>query len=124
MRAVASDTEVSTIVGIDVEKVYRATFVIGSLLAGVAGILISLEQNMEPGMGMNAILKGITAAIVGGISSVPGAMVGGFVVGLVENSGIWFFPSQWKDAIAFFILILFLLIKPEGLFGIKRVMRT
>ena len=121
MRAVASDREVSSVVGISVEKVYAATFLIGSALAGAAGILAGLEQGMEPNMGLLALLKGLTAAIVGGISSVPGAMVGGFAIGIIENIGIWFIPSQWKDAIAFAVLFVFLIARPQGLFGLKRV---
>ena len=124
MRAVASDTEVSSVVGINVERIYLVTFIIGSALAGAAGVLAALEQNMEPYMGMMAILKGLTAAIVGGITSVPGAMIGGYVIGLVENIGIWFIPSQWKDAIAFAVLFLFLIFRPHGLFGVKKVVRS
>lgn len=124
MRAVASDTEVSSVVGIRVEKIYLATFVVGSALAGVAGILAGLEQNVEPNMGLVAILKGITAAIVGGITSVHGAMIGGFFIGLAENIGIWFLPSAWKDAIAFAILVIFLIVRPQGLFGVKRTVRS
>jgi branched-chain amino acid transport system permease protein len=70
-------------------------------------------------MGMNAILKGIIASIVGGIGSIPGAMFGGFFLGLAENLGIWKISAGWKDCIAFLILIIFLLLRPGGIFGIK-----
>jgi len=73
----------------------------GSLIAGIAGILVGLEQNLEPTMGTNLIIKGFTGAIVGGIGSVPGSILGAFLIGIVENFGIWFLPSGYKDAIAF-----------------------
>jgi branched-chain amino acid transport system permease protein len=70
-------------------------------------------------MGFSVILKGITASIVGGVGSVPAALLGGFLIGIVENIGIWFLPSGFKDAIAFVILILFLMFRPKGLFGVR-----
>jgi branched-subunit amino acid ABC-type transport system permease component len=120
MRAVADDREAAQICGINPEKIILWTFVLGSGFAVVAGILMGLEQNLEPNMGMSAILKGITAAIVGGIGSVSGGMLGGFILGFAENFGIWFLPSGYKDAIAFVILVLFLLFRPNGILGIKK----
>ncbi|MCX6575238.1 MAG: branched-chain amino acid ABC transporter permease, partial [Candidatus Aminicenantes bacterium] len=79
----------------------------------------SLETNIEPTMGMNAILKGIIASIVGGIGSIPGALFGGLFLGMAENIGIWKIQAGWKDAIAFGILILFLLFRPSGIMGAK-----
>jgi len=119
MRAVSDDPVGASVVGIHPEKIIFASFAIGSVLAGAAGILISLETNIEPTMGMNAILKGIIASIVGGIGSIPGAMFGGFFLGLAENLGIWKISAGWKDCIAFLILIIFLLLRPGGIFGIK-----
>lgn len=119
MRAVSDDSIAASVVGIDPEKIILAAFAIGSALAGAAGILISLETNIEPTMGMNAILKGITASIIGGIGSIPGAVFGGFILGIIENLGIWQIQAAWKDAIAFAVLIAFLLLKPGGIMGIK-----
>ena len=119
MRAVADDPVAASIVGINPEKVIMAVFFIGSALAGAAGILISLETNIEPTIGFNAILKGIIASIIGGIGSIPGAVLGGYFLGLAENLGIWKIQSGWKDAIAFAILIVFLLFRPGGIMGIK-----
>jgi len=119
MRAVSDDPIAANVVGINPERIILTSFAIGSALAGVAGILISFETNIEPTMGFNAILKGIIAAIVGGIGSIPGAVLGGFFLGLAENLGIWKIQAGWKDAIAFIILIIFLLIKPQGLLGTK-----
>ena len=119
MRAVADDPLAASVVGINPDKIILASFAIGSALAGVAGVLISLETNLEPTMGFSAILKGIIASIIGGIGSIPGALFGGFFLGLVENLGIWKIPSIWKDFISFAILIIFLLVRPYGIFGTK-----
>jgi len=119
IRAVSDDPIGARVVGINSEKIIMIAFAIGSALAGAAGILVSLETNIEPTMGMNAILKGIIASIIGGIGSIPGALLGGLFLGLAENLGIWHIQSGWKDAIAFAILILFLLFRPSGIMGVK-----
>jgi branched-subunit amino acid ABC-type transport system permease component len=106
MRAVADNKDVAEIVGISSEKIYNWSFIIGSAIAGIAGILVGLEQNLEPTMGTNLMIKGFTAAIIGGIDSVPGAILGSFLLGFAENFGIWFLPSGYKDAIAFIILFI------------------
>ena len=119
IRAVSDDPVGARVVGINSEKVIMTAFAIGSALAGTAGILISLETNIEPTMGMNAILMGIVASIVGGIGSIPGALLGGLFIGLAENLGIWQIDASWKSTIAFVILIIFLLIRPSGIMGVK-----
>lgn len=119
IRAVSDDPVGARVVGINSEKVILTAFAIGSALAGVAGILISVETNIEPTMGFNAILKGIIASIIGGIGSIPGALFGGLFLGLAENLGIWKIQAGWKDAIAFAILIIFLLLRPSGIMGVK-----
>ncbi len=118
-RAVADDGLAASVVGVNPERVILWTFVIGSALAGLAGILISYETNIEPTMGFNALLKGIIASIIGGIGSIPGAALGGLLLGLAENLGIWKLPAMWKDTIAFGILIIFLLVRPQGILGKK-----
>lgn len=120
MRAVADNKDVAEIVGISSKRIYNWSFIIGSAIAGVAGILIGLEQNLEPMMGTNLMIKGFTGAIIGGIGSVPGAILGSFLLGFAENFGIWFLPSGYKDAIAFVILFAFLLFRPKGILGIRR----
>jgi branched-chain amino acid transport system permease protein len=119
IRAVSDDPVGARVVGINSERIILAAFAIGSVLAGAAGILVSLETNLEPTMGLNAILKGIIASIVGGIGSIPGALSGGLFLGLAENLGIWKIPAAWKDTIAFAILIIFLLFRPSGIMGVK-----
>ncbi len=120
MRAVADNKEVAQTVGINPEKIYNITFIVGSAIAGIAAVLIALEQNIEPNMGFSLIIKGFTGSIIGGISSVPGAVLGSYLLGLVENLGIWYLPSGYKDAIAFFLLFIFLLIRPQGILGLKK----
>jgi len=120
MRAVADNKDVAEICGISSNKIFAWSFAIGSVIAGIAGILVALEQNLEPVMGTNLMIKGFTAAIIGGVGSVPGAVLGAFLLGFAENFGIWFLPSGYKDAIAFVILFIFLLFRPQGILGIKK----
>lgn len=119
MRAVSDDPVAASVVGINPNKIIASAFGIGSALAGAAGILISLETNIEPTMGFSALLKGVIASIIGGIGSIPGAMLGGFFLGIVENLGIWHIQAGWKDTIAFAVLIIFLLFRPGGIFNVK-----
>ncbi len=119
MRALADNKDVAQTVGINPEMLYTITFIIGSALAAVAGILIGIEQNLSPTMGVSLIIKGFTGAVIGGMLSVPGAVLGSLILGLVENIGIWWLPSGYKDAIAFALLFIFLLFRPQGLLGKK-----
>jgi branched-chain amino acid transport system permease protein len=122
MRAVSDNKDVAEVCGISSRKIFAYSFIIGSLLAGLAGILIGLEQNLEPTMGTNLMIKGFTGTIIGGITSVPGAILGSFLLGLAENFGIWYLPSGYKDAISFAILFAFLLIRPQGILGTKNIL--
>ncbi|ADN02841.1 branched-chain amino acid ABC transporter permease [Spirochaeta thermophila] len=118
MRAVSYDKPASALMGIDVNRVISFTFALGSALAAAAGILFaSAYPLIEPYMGIMPGLKAFVAAVLGGIGSIPGAMVGGFIMGLAETYTKGFINSQLADAIAFGILILILLVKPSGLFG-------
>lgn len=119
MRAVSNNSELASIVGIDHVRVSDLSFLIGSGLAGVAGILVALEQNLSPLMGTNLMIKGFTGAVIGGINYVPGSIIGSFLLGMAENLGILVLPSGYKDAIAFSLLFLFLLFKPNGILGRK-----
>jgi branched-subunit amino acid ABC-type transport system permease component len=120
VRAVSDDEEVSKIVGINTERIIGYVFIIGSAIAGLAGVLVGFDTGIEPTMGLPLLLKGVIAAIVGGMGNVYGAFLGAYLLGFAENFGIWHISGEWKDAIAFVILILFLLFKPEGILGRKR----
>jgi len=119
MRAVANDPELAMISGIDSNKVILWTFAIGSALAGVAGILVALDVDMTPTMGMNALMMGVVAVIIGGIGSISGVVFGAMLLGLAQHFGVWKISSQWQDAIAFVILFVFLLVRPQGFLGRK-----
>lgn len=118
MRAVSYDTEAALLMGINVNNTISATFAIGSALAAAAGVLMGVYFNtINPLMGIIPGLKAFVAAVLGGIGIIPGAMVGGFFLGLTESFVSGLGASTWRDAVAFLILILVLIIKPSGLFG-------
>lgn len=119
VKAIGDDIEVSKIVGINTTRVMNGVFFIGSAIAGLGGILVGFDTGIEPTMGMALLLKGVVAAIIGGIGSFPGAVLGAFLLGLVENIGVWQLSGEWKDAIAFVLLIIFLLVRPRGILGKK-----
>lgn len=119
LRAVASDFELARVSGVDADRTILFAFAIGSGLAAVAAILISLDIDMTPTMGMNALFMGLVAVIIGGVSSIPGAALGGVLLAFAQNFGIWKISSRWQDAIAFIILVLFLFYRPHGFFGKK-----
>ena len=118
VRAISDDEEVAKIVGINTDKIIGRVFFIGSATAGLAGILVGFDTGIEPTMGLPLLLKGVITAIVGGIGNIYGGVLGAFLLGFLENFGIWKISGEWKDAIAFALLILFLLFKPQGI--IKR----
>jgi len=117
MRSVTDSIKTAQILGINVDRAISTTFALGSALAAIAGILVSLDQDMWPTMGINAGLRAFTAAVLGGIGNIRGAVLGGFVIGLVENIAIWNLPSGLKDMIAFLILLCILWFRPIGLLG-------
>ncbi len=117
MRAVADDAELARIRGIRADRVILATFAIGSGLAAVAGILVALDVNMRPTMGMNALMLAIVAVIIGGVNSIGGIVLGSLLLATAQQVAIWQLGSQWQDAVAFAILLVFLLVRPQGLFG-------
>jgi branched-chain amino acid transport system permease protein len=119
MRAVANDPELAKISGINSDKVILISFAIGSALAGAAGILMALDTDMTPTMGMNALMMGVVAMIIGGGKNIIGIVLGALLLSTAQNLGVWYVSSQWQDAIAFIILLVFLLFKPEGFFGNK-----
>ncbi|HEX9241298.1 MAG TPA: branched-chain amino acid ABC transporter permease [Anaeromyxobacter sp.] len=122
MRAVSFDSQVAGLMGIPVNRIIAGTFMLGSALAAAAGIInASSRPRIEPLMGLMSGLKAFVAAVLGGIGSVPGAMAGGVLLGVVEEFVSGYTSSRYRDAIAFTVLILVLLVRPEGLFGKGRV---
>lgn len=118
MRALAQDLEAAQLMGINVNRIISVTFMIGSALAGAAGVMVGiLIPRIEPLMGIMPGLKAFVAAVVGGIGIIPGAMLGGVLMGLVETLTTGFISSTWRDAIAFGLLIVILLFKPSGILG-------
>jgi len=118
MRAVSTDQDAARLMGINVDRTISFTFAIGSALAGAAGILVGIYYNsIEPLMGMVPGVKAFVAAVLGGIGVIPGAMLGGFSIGIIETFVSGYGSSLYKDAAAYAILILVLLIKPSGLLG-------
>ena len=125
MRAVSFDMGASSLMGISVNKTIAITFVIGSVLAGAGGVLYATAYpQIDPMMGYMPGLKAFVAAVLGGIGSIPGAMVGGVILGIAETLTKGFISSQYADAISFAILIVILLVKPTGLFGSKRTVKV
>ncbi|MCP1146526.1 branched-chain amino acid ABC transporter permease [Lysinibacillus endophyticus] len=118
MRAVSHDADAARLMGINVDNTISATFAIGSALAGAAGVIFGIYYTrIDPLMGVLPGLKAFVAAVLGGIGSIPGAMVGGLVLGVVETIVSAIGYSLWRDAAAFVILILILILKPSGIFG-------
>lgn len=118
MRAVSFDADAARLMGINIDGIISMTFALGSALAAAAGVLVGIYYNsIDPLMGMMPGIKAFIAAVVGGIGILPGAMLGGIIMGLVEAIVSGFFSSTYRDAAAFAILILILLYKPTGLLG-------
>jgi branched-chain amino acid transport system permease protein len=118
MRAVAMDAETARILGVNVDQVVMLTFVIGGVMAGGAAFLYALFfEATRYNVGFLLGVKSFTAAVLGGIGNITGALVGGFLLGLVENWGAGLFGGQWKDVIAFVVLVVVLMFRPSGLLG-------
>lgn len=121
MRAVSFNHDFASLMGIPTNLIISATFMIGSALAGAAGVLVGLiYPRIDPLMGVMPGLKAFVAAVLGGIGSVPGAVLGSLILGLAEEMLVGYGPPTFRDALAFAILILILLFKPTGLLGTKR----
>ena len=125
MRAVSYDMGAASLMGVNVNRTIAITFVIGSVLAGAGGVLYATAYpQVDPLMGYIPGLKAFVAAVLGGIGSVPGAMVGGVILGIVETMTKAYISSQYADAISYSILIIILLVKPAGLLGKKNVVKV
>lgn len=119
MRATATNPALAQVSGIDPERVLRATWVLGAVLAAVAGVMAGLTVQLRPTMGQDLLLPMFAAVILGGLGSVWGAVVGGLVVGLAESASVMWLGAEYRAAAAFAVLILILMVRPTGLFGDK-----
>ncbi len=125
MRALADDRQAASLMGINVNGVIMVAFVIGSALAGAGGVMFGMYYNtINFHDGYLAGLKAFAAAVLGGIGNIPGAMLGGILIGVLEGLGAGYLSSEWKNVFAFFILILILLFRPSGLLGARVVKKV
>ena len=116
--AVSQDPDTARLMGINVDRIIVVAFSLGAVLAGIAGVAQGLQNNnIDFRMGFFAGLKAFTAAVLGGIGNLRGALLGGLVLGVAENYGSALFGTQWKDVVAFTLLVLILLFRPTGLLG-------
>ena len=120
LRATAEDPVVASILGVNVEAVVVLTFLVASMLAGAAGVLVGLAYNsVHPFIGVQMGIKGLVVMLLGGLGNVTGAMVGGLVLGVLEVLGVAYLASSYRDAFAFGAVMLMLLARPEGLMGMR-----
>lgn len=119
MRATSQKSNASMLMGVNIEKVYVFTFALGAALAGAAGALYGIIFNFNTTIGALPTIKAFAIIIIGGLGSIPGAIIGGLLYGIAENTAVYVLGATWQDAIAFALLIIVLVIRPTGLFGEK-----
>lgn len=119
IRAVSSSPKLANLSGIQSDRVIFWTTFMSSIIVGIAGILVAIDVNMNPTMGMNALMAGIVVVLIGGIGSISGVVLGALFLSSVQHLAVWVIGSQWQEVIAFIILLAFLLVKPEGFMGKK-----
>jgi branched-chain amino acid transport system permease protein len=118
MRAVAENVEIASAIGVNTDAIIMLTFAVASGLAGIAGVLVGLAYTaVSPFMGINMAVKGLAIMLVGGLGSIYGAMVGGLLLGIVEVLCVAYAASSYRDAVAFGLMIVILLVRPQGLFS-------
>ncbi|MCX5828539.1 MAG: branched-chain amino acid ABC transporter permease [Deltaproteobacteria bacterium] len=120
MRALADNLDLARISGIHTERTILSAWVISSLLAGVGGILLALDTNLNPEMGVTNLIKAFAATLIGGVGNIWGALAGGIIIGLAENIAVLFISPGYKDAVAFVIMVLILLVRPYVVIGERR----
>jgi branched-chain amino acid transport system permease protein len=117
IRAVAQDAETASLMGVDIDRIIVATFIIGGLLGGAGGFLYGVAYSTQFNMGFFPGLKAFTAAVLGGIGNIRGAVIGGLLLGIIESLGVSCIQSAWSNTISFCVLVLVLMVRPTGLFG-------
>lgn len=118
LRAAADNMELAEIMGINMKRVGTAVWSLSAIFAGVGGVLIGLDTNLEPMMGLTNLIKSFAAVLLGGAGNVWGALLGGLFIGIAENLGVAFFSPGYKDAVSFVLIVLLLLFRPAGIFGL------
>jgi len=120
MRATAQDHEAAYAMGVNVNRIFSLAFALASALGAAAGVLVGIYYNaVYPAMGVTAGLKGFAACIFGGLTSIPGAILGGLIIGVVENLTVQFIASGYRDVVAFLVMVVVLVVRPQGLLGRK-----
>jgi branched-subunit amino acid ABC-type transport system permease component len=119
LRAVADNMVLARIMGISIKKVGVTVWVLASFFSAVGGVLLALDTNLEPMMGLTNLIKAFAAVLLGGAGNVWGALLGGLVIGVAENLSVAFISPGYKDFISFALIILMLLFRPRGIFGIS-----
>jgi branched-chain amino acid transport system permease protein len=117
LRATVENWEVATLMGIDIQRVYLLSFVMGAALAGVAGALVSVGYSIDPAMGMSWTLKSLVVMVLGGLGSLTGTFVGGILLGLTESATGYFLSLTYKEVVGLVLFVLILIFRPQGLFG-------
>jgi branched-chain amino acid transport system permease protein/neutral amino acid transport system permease protein len=117
MRALSDNLDLARISGIDTKRSILAAWVISAVLAGIGGILLALDTNLHPEMGIANLIKAFAATLIGGVGNLWGALLGGLLIGLAENIGVLFISPGYKDGIAFVIMVLILLARPYVILG-------
>ncbi len=119
LRATSQNADAARVIGIDADRIYLVTFAVGCAIAGLGGALLGPLFLIFPQMGDLPLLKGLTAIVLGGMASIPGAIIGGFAIGIIEATSTLFVATDYRDMVVFAILIAVLLIRPWGLFGVR-----
>ncbi len=117
VKAIGDDEDVAKIVGINTNRIIGFVFFIGAASTGIGGILIGFDTGMMPASGMSLLLNAVTASIIGGAGNIYGGLLGSFMLGFAQNAAVWWISGEWQDAIAFVMLIIFLLFRPRGILG-------
>jgi branched-chain amino acid transport system permease protein len=119
IRATTQNWEAASLMGIDIHKMYLISFSIGAALAGVAGILVAVNFAIHPAMGLGWTMKALVVMVLGGLGSIPGAMIGGLILGVTESATSFFINSNYRGVAGLLLFLLVLILRPQGLFGIK-----
>lgn len=115
VRAVADDEEVTKTMGVNTEAIISKVFLMGGAIAGLAGIMVGFDTGMDPNIGFGLLLKAVIACIIGGVGNIYAGVLGAILLAVIENVGVWYFSAEWKDLIAFTVLIIFLIFRPNGI---------